>query len=91
MYIHVYMYICNSYTFHTTKHSECTKQSIKSILVLRVCVRVSIISEISETGGRSATPLAPAWRTSTGELQRLLFESTRHMVGEKKHLQRFRR
>ena len=41
-----------------------------------VCVRVSVISEISGMGGCSATLVAPTWRASPGELQQLLFEST---------------
>ena len=35
--------------------------------ILCVCVRVSVISEISGTGGRSAMLLAPTWRASPGE------------------------
>ena len=45
---------------------------------------LSVISEMSGIGGRSATLLAPTWNASPGKLQRLLLESTRHMVQEKK-------
>ena len=55
-----------------------------------VCVRASVISEISGTGGRSATLIAPTWRASPGELQQLLLESTRRIVREKKPLELFR-
>ena len=41
-----------------------------------VCVRVSVISEKSVTGGLSATLLAPTWRASLGELQPLLLKLT---------------
>ena len=41
-----------------------------------VSVCVSVISEISGTGRRSATLLAPTWRASPGELQQLLLELT---------------
>ena len=55
---------------------------------MSVCV--SVISEISGTGGRNATLLAPTWRASLGELQRLLLELTRRMVREEKPLEVFR-
>ena len=61
------------------------------IAVFCVCVCVFVIFEIPGTGGRSATPLAPMWRASPGELQRLLLESTRRMVREKKPLKVLRR
>ena len=48
---------------------------------------VSVISEISGTGGSSATLLAPMWRVLPGELQQLLLELTRLMVREKKPLE----
>ena len=41
--------------------------------ILCVCVCVFVISEISGTGRRSATLLAPTWRASPGELQQLFF------------------
>ena len=40
-----------------------------------LCVCVFVISEISGTGGRSATLLAPTWRASPGELQLLLLDN----------------
>ena len=60
------------------------------ILCVCVSVCVSVISEISGTGGRSATLLAPTWRASPGELQQLLLELTRRMVREEKPLEAFR-
>ena len=63
-------------------------KSIISILVFCVCV--SVISDISGTGGRSSMLLTSTWRASLGELQRLLFESTRCTVGEEKPLEVFR-
>ena len=54
-----------------------------------VCVCVSVISEIPETGGHSATLLAPTWKASLGKLQRLLLELTRRIVREKKPLEVF--
>ena len=45
-----------------------------------VCVCVSVISEMSGTGGCSTTLLAPTWRASLGELQRLLLELTQRLV-----------
>ena len=49
-----------------------------------VSVCVSVISEISGTGRRSATLLAPTWRASLVELQRLLVEfDTTHGSGGK--------
>ena len=51
---------------------------------LCVCVHVFVISEISGTRGSNATLLAPTWRASLGELQRLLLELTWRMVREKK-------
>ena len=56
-----------------------------------LCVCVSVISEISGTGGRSATLLVPTWRASFGELQQLLLESTQRMVRRKKPLELFHR
>ena len=56
-----------------------------------VSVCLSVISEISGTGGRSATLLAPTWRASPGELQQLLLDSKRRMAREKKPLELFRR
>ena len=58
-----------------------------------VCVRldvcVPVISEFSRTGPRSATPLPPTWRASSGELQQLHLESTGHVLREKKPLELF--
>ena len=62
-------------------------QSIILIAVFRVCVCVSVylsvISEISGTGRRSATLLTPFWRASPGKLRRLLLELTGCLVQEK--------
>ena len=55
-----------------------------------VCLYVSVISEISGTGGRNATLLAPTWRASLGELQQLLLKLTRRMVRGEKLLEVFR-
>ena len=49
-----------------------------------VCVCVSVISNYSGMGGRSAMSLSPTWRASPGELQHLLLELTRHVVREEK-------
>ena len=46
-------------------------------------------SEISGTGSRSATLLAPTWRASLGKLQRLLLKLTRRMVWKKKPFEFF--
>ena len=76
-----------------TKVHSLGNQSIILIAVfcVYVFVCVSVIFEIPETGGRSATLLAPTWRTLPGELQQLLLESTRRTVQEKKPLELFRR
>ena len=55
---------------------------------VRVCVLVSVISEMSGTGGRSATLLTSTWRALLGELQRLLLELTPRGSREK-HLEIF--
>ena len=52
---------------------------------------MSVISEIPGMGGHIATLLAPTWRASLGELQRLLVESTRRKVREKKPFELSRR
>ena len=41
---------------------------------------VSVITEISGTGGRSTTLLATTWRASLGDLQWLILELTQFMV-----------
>ena len=64
-------------------------QFIILILVLRVCVRVSVISNYSETGGRSAMQLTLTWRALTGESQQLLLKLTRQVVQEEKPLELF--
>ena len=58
--------------FNTLTETYWSSQSIILIAVFCVCVCVFVISEISGTGGCSATLLAPTWRASPGELQRLL-------------------
>ena len=50
---------------------------------LCVSVCLSVISNSSGTGGRSAMPLTPIWRALPGELQQLLFELRRRLVREK--------
>ena len=41
---------------------------------------MSVISEFSGMGRRSATPLSPTWRASSGELRRLHLESTARVL-----------
>ena len=56
-----------------------------------LCVCVSVPSEISWTGRRSAALLTPTWRASPGELHKPLLESIRRTVREKKPLKVFAR
>ena len=65
------------------------RKSIISILILGVCVRVSVISKISGTGCCSTPPLSLKWRSSPGELRRLLLKLTGHVVQVEKPLKLF--
>ena len=51
---------------------------------------VFVTSEFSGTGCPNDTPFSPAWRASSGELQRLHLESTGRVLWERKPLELFR-
>ena len=59
------------------------------ILCVCPCVCVSVISNYSGTEGRSTMPFSQTWRASSGELEQLLFQSTRRVVQEEKPLEPF--
>ena len=50
--------------------------------MLTLCVRLFVTSEISGTGGHSATLFSPAWRASPGKSHRLLLELIRLVIWE---------
>ena len=75
-----FMYIC------------CINSSIPCVcLCVRLCVSVwvSVNSNFSGTGGRSAMSLSPTWRDSPGELHQLRLELTRRVAWEEKPLELF--
>ena len=61
------------------------------LAVLRVCacVCLSVISNSSGTGGRSAMPFTSTWRALPGKLQLLFLELIRRVVREEKPLEPF--